>query len=458
MTSTPSNSRYTQLVNQLIFPLHERLKKHHSSSLLKNLEISQWYSPELLQDIQNQNLQHFMAKIYSSVPFYRQLFDQQRIRADSIRQANDLQQLPLLDKATIRQAGQEMVNQNHGKLVRYNTGGSSGEPLIFYMGMDRVSHDVAAKWRATRWWGVDIGDKEAVIWGSPIELGKQDRIKLLRDKLLRSHLIPAFDLHPQSILQYLRKLQTMKPLMIFGYPSVIHQLVQSAEQQQVDLSSLEVKVVFTTSEMLYPHQRQAIETAFQAPVANGYGARDAGFIAHECPEGQLHISSEDIIVEIVDNTGKALPIGCSGEIVITHLGSADFPFVRYRTGDRGRLSKSPCPCGRGLPVLAEVEGRSTDFLTATDGSQIHALAIIYILREVDGIEQFKVTQTAADHVEVQVKADELTNHNQQQIISAIQQRLGRDMTVNLSTTNQIARSANGKFRYVENLYQPTSAS
>ena len=82
-----------------------------------------------------------------------------------------ISRIPFLTKPLIRANVDRLKADGAGKLMRYSTGGSSGEPLVFYMGSDRVSHDVAAKWRATRWWGVDIGDPEIVVWGSPIELG-----------------------------------------------------------------------------------------------------------------------------------------------------------------------------------------------------------------------------------------------------------------------------------------------
>ena len=133
----------------------------------------------------------FVQHIYQHNTYYSGLFKQLNLRAADICSAADLRKLPFLGKREIRAHQDALKCRNIDKLVKYNTGGSSGEPLIFYMGMDRVSHDVAAKWRATRWWNVDIGDTEAVIWGSPIELGKQDCIKQLRDWLIRSHLIPA---------------------------------------------------------------------------------------------------------------------------------------------------------------------------------------------------------------------------------------------------------------------------
>ncbi len=110
-----------------------------------------------------------------------------------------------------------------------------------------------------------------------------------------------------------------------------------------------MNVAFVTAEQLFPHQKRAIAEAFGCAVANGYGGRDLGFVAHECPDGGLHVTAEDILVEIVDEDGRVLPKGEKGEIVVTHFASGDFPFVRYRTGDMGTLSEWLCPCGRGLP-------------------------------------------------------------------------------------------------------------
>ena len=450
MTRSPSPFLYTRLVSGWLFPLHERLKQHHSTALMQQLEASQWQSPEQLQQLQNQNLQGFIRRLQHNNTYYAELFKRLGIDSNDIRNRENLARLPLLTKTDIRANEQKLLCRYGHKRIKYNTGGSSGEPLIFYMGMGRVSHDVAAKWRATRWWGVDIGDTEAVIWGSPIELGKQDRIKQLRDQLFRSYLIPAFDLRPESISVYLKQLQQLRPRMVFGYPSVIEQLALAAQNQQLDLSQLGVEVVFTTSEMLYEHQRQQIEHSFGAPVANGYGARDAGFIAHQCPEGSFHISSEHIIVEIIDQQGQVCPVGTEGEIVITHLASDGFPFVRYRTGDQGTLSDKTCACGRGLPVLEQVKGRSTDFICATDGSKVHALALIYILREIPGMEQFKVIQREDRLTEIQIRTNGHFEQAQLAVIDqSMKQRLGNDMQIDINSVEHFKPSPNGKFRYVE---------
>src|SRR5690606_20877692 len=93
------------------------------------------------------------------------------------------------------------------------------------------------------------------------------------------------------------------------------------------MRDLGIRVAFVTSERLYDDQRRQISDTFGCPVANGYGGRDAGFIAHECPAGGMHITAEDVIVEILDSQGHPLPNGEAGEIVVTHLASRDFPFI-----------------------------------------------------------------------------------------------------------------------------------
>ncbi|MGS0753802.1 hypothetical protein ACVBEH_03010 [Roseateles sp. GG27B] len=104
-----------------------------------------------------------MSHIVRRVPYYRELFADLGIAPGNFANLADLQQLPFLTKLLIR-ANTEALKSGVAKgLARFNTGGSSGEPLIFFIGKNRVSHDVAAKWRATRWWGVDIGDPEISI-------------------------------------------------------------------------------------------------------------------------------------------------------------------------------------------------------------------------------------------------------------------------------------------------------
>jgi phenylacetate-CoA ligase len=440
---------YTSLVSSVLFPLHEQAKGHHSPSLRRQMEESQWWPAERLQELQLARLRRLLAHAQDKVPYYRNLFAEIRFKAEDLRSLADLSRLPFLDKAKIRANIEGLKAEDATDLARFNTGGSSGEPLIFFIGKERVSHDVAAKWRATRWWGVDIGDREIVVWGSPIELGAQDKIRAIRDQVFRTKLLPAFEMSEQKLDRFLAEIRAMRPHMLFGYPSALSHFARHAEAKGLRMDNLGIKVAFVTSERLYDDQRQQISKTFNCPVANGYGGRDAGFIAHACPEGSMHITAEDIIVETVDAQGAPVPAGEAGEIVVTHLATKDFPFIRYRTGDVGVLGDAPCKCGRGLPVLKEIQGRSTDFLVARNGTVMHGLALIYILRDLPQVSAFKIVQESLDLTRVFVVPQ---GHLGEDLANKIKQgfkaRLGNEVEVVVEAVAEIPAEKSGKYRYV----------
>lgn len=440
---------YTRLISSMLFPLQERLKQHSTVPLLRAMERSQWWAPDRIEQLRLERLRALLVQAQTHVPYYRELFARLDFDAAALQGLTDLQKLPFLSKAVIRANTDALKADNARGLARFNTGGSSGEPLIFFIGSERVSHDVAAKWRATRWWGVDIGDPEIVVWGSPIELGAQDRLRLLRDRIMRTRLLPAFEMSERKLDDFVAEIRAMRPRMLFGYPSSLSYIALHAEKRGIPMHDLGIKVAFVTSERLYDHQRDAIERVFGCPVANGYGGRDAGFIAHQCPAGGMHVTAEDIIVEIVGEDGRVLPPGEAGEIVTTHLATGDFPFIRYRTGDVGVLDEQPCACGRGLPLLKEIQGRTTDFVVARDGTMMHGLALIYVVRDVPGVRQFKIVQESLDHTRVLLATDETFDEAAVAgIVSGIGQRLGAGVRVEVERVAEVPKESSGKYRYI----------
>ena len=440
---------YTSFVSSVLFPLHERLKRHDSVAVRRQMEEVQWWQTERLAAFQLQRLRHLMKDVAENVPYYRDLFGQSAFDPASIQSTTDLQRLPFLTKSLIRANTEGLKHAKAQNLARYNTGGSSGEPLIFYIGNKRVTADVAAKWRATRWWNVDIGDPEIVVWGSPIELGKQDRIKHWRDKLMRTELLPAFEMSEGKLDQFIATIRRKRPKMLFGYPSALTHIGKHAQKRGIVMSDLGIKVAFVTSERLYDDQRATISQVFGCKVANGYGGRDAGFIAHECPAGGMHLTADDIVVEIVSEDGQVQAPGVAGEIVVTHLSTNEFPFIRYRTGDIGVLGTALCICGRGLPLLQDIQGRSTDFVVAADGTVMHGLSLIYILRDLPGVKSFKVIQESKQLTRVLLVTDEtFTSDAVAKIVAGFKQRLGAEVSVVVDLVESIPAEKSGKFRYI----------
>ncbi len=440
---------YTNLVSRLLFPLHERLKRHSTVAVRAAMEKTQWISPQRLEELRVGRLRKFLEDCGNRVPYYRKLFAEAGFEAAGLRSLQDLQAIPFLTKKIIRDRTDDLKSERTAGLSRFNTGGSSGEPLVFWIGKERISHDVAAKWRATRWWDVDIGDPEIVVWGSPIELGGQDRIRALRDRVLRTHLLPAFDMSEAKLSGFIDEIIAIRPKMLFGYPSVLSLIARHAEDTLRALDNLGIKVAFVTSERLYDRQREQISRVFGCPVANGYGGRDAGFIAHQCPAGGMHITAEDIILEIVDAHDRVLPPGETGEVVVTHMATSDFPFIRYRTGDLAALDEKLCSCGRSLPLLQRIEGRNTDFVVARDGTIMHGLALIYVVRDLEGVENFKIIQESLELTRIQIETGPRFRETDKQVIAkGVKKRLGEAVEVHIEQLDSIPAEQSGKYRYV----------
>ena len=135
--------------------------------------------------------------------------------------------------------------------------------------------------------------------------------------------------------------------------------------------------------------------------------------------------------------------------VITHVATRAFPFVRYRTRDIGALDESPCGCGRGLPRLTRIEGRATDFVVAQDGTVMHGLALIYAVRDLPGVAQFRIVQHDLSLIDVEVVATaEFQAASEQRIIDDFRARLGASVGVKVTRVGEIPPEASGKHRYV----------
>ena len=442
------------LSKNIVYPLQEFLVRRPTFHYLKTLEESQWYSRPKMEELQLRKLTELFRVALAHSPWHAH-----RIRAAGIELEGgggsvtfeDLRRVPVMTKADATENVDSIVWSGvPGGAYKYNTGGSSGQPLIFYFGRLRQASDAAGRIRARRWWGVDVGDREVYLWGAPVELSKTDRIKTIRDRLLNQLVLNAFEMSSVSMDDYADAIQAFGPKCIYGYASSIALLASHVRERGIRLNLPDLKVVCVTGEPLYAHQRAQIEEVFRAPVANEYGSRDIGFTAHETPRGQMLLMSESLILEVLDPaSGQPVPAGEIGEAVLTGLCSTAQPFIRYRTGDMVRCTDDRCEQGRGLHVISEVVGRSTDFIVRSDGTIMHALAVIYVLRAIPGVLEFKFIQHSVSDVEILVVTDRhWTPAAAAAITSGTRERLGSDVRVTIREVDRIAAEQSGKYRYV----------
>jgi phenylacetate-coenzyme A ligase PaaK-like adenylate-forming protein len=427
------------LVNRLFFPMQERLKGKRTHAKLRELERTQWLEPAALRELQFRRLRAHLEFAYREVAYYRRLLDEHELPPRRIGSLEDFARVPPLTKEIIRTRFDDLRPRTELRGVqRMSTGGSTGAPVSVLVDRERSAFTDATRLRAHRWFGVDMGVREVVVWGSPIELGRQDRIRAARDWVLNSKLLSAFDLGEESLAEYARVVRSVRPMKMFGYASALALLAGYMGREGWRAPAEWPRAVFTTAEPLYEFQRTVIGSTFGCPVAVEYGSRDGGLIANECPAGGLHIAAEGILVEA----------GEDGELLVTNLESFAMPIIRYRTGDIGSLDAGGCSCGRGLPLLGTVEGRRTDFLVLPDGRIMHALAVIYILREIAGVKEFQVLQERLEGITVTVVPDAgFDAQTQEDTASRLRRLLGAGVEVEFRLVESIPRPS-GKHRYV----------
>lgn len=446
----------------LFYRAQESLLRRPTFRLLRELCSSASWTPEQLETLQGARLNTLLRTALAHSPWHAA-----RIRAAGLEARvnagaaglDDLRRLPTMDKRDARENLEGLVWRNvPGGAFRYTTGGSSGQPLIFYYGRSRQAADAACRMAARLRWGVLPGDREAYLWGAPVELGSTDRIKRLRDRAVNHLLLNAFNMTTRRMDEYLATLEAWQPRCLYGYASSLALLAAHALSRRATPVLPDLALVCTTGEPLLPHQREVIASAFSAPVANEYGCRDGGLIAHELPGGLMRVMSEILIVELLDAGGRPVEAGEPGEVTVTHLCSFAQPFIRYRTGD-----VAVADLGTGSHVshgLREIKGRQTDFIIAADGTVMHALAVIYEIRGVEGVDAFKCIQRRPGELLVKIVPNGAwSDAAHRKIETGLRARLGARSEIALEIVSDIPPEASGKHRYVVSLVEaPLSGS
>jgi len=458
---------YSWLARHTLAPVLDFLRGTRTMKCLKELEASQWWSRDKILELQNQRLRQLVRHAYDNVPYYRSLFDARALKPSDIERVEDLVKLPILTKRLIRSNSDNLMTPGFPakELIPNATGGSTGEPLSFYSTRnDLYSRGFAAAQRAYRWAGNEIGDKclslrELRPYWSIMERFRETSAQFFE----RLTLFDTREMSAEKLSLLVRKLEDFQPEFIRGYPSVIYLLAQFIARE--GKPRLRPKAIITTAEQLYDYQRDLYSKVFECETYDYYGSFELHAIACECAEhAGYHIAAENVVVEIVDDEGEPVPVGEEGRILITNLHNYAMPFIRYDIGDVGVTSDKACPCGRGLPLLAALNGRTADVIRTTSGKSIPGIALPWGFLASLGVEQFQIVQESYQRVVVKLvlgreypeeHADKLTR----EITSQYRPILGEDMDIAIEFVDQILPTRAGKRRLViSNLPPPGGES
>lgn len=396
------------------------------------------WGPEPWAEYQKGRLTEILSIAYHDVPYYRhQWAERKRLGDDSDWQV--LENWPILSKQIVRNDPKAFVRESiklHS-LHQDHTSGTSGSPLVLYQTVETIRNWYAlfeARWR--RWNGVDLKDKWAIFGGQLVVKASQSKPPYwVWNQGMRQLYCSSYHISADTISAYIQALIDHKVVYILGYASSLYSIAKLG--LELGLTPPEVKLVLNNAEPLFEHQRETIEAFFRCKVRDTYGMSEMLCAASECDHGSMHVWPETGIFET----------GLNGELISTGLLNKDMPLIRYSTGDVVVFDKRKgCSCGRNLPLIKTVEGRSDDMILTKDGRQVGRLDPIF---KTDlHIMEAQIIQESMDQFTIKVvPAADYCEKDTLLMSDGLKARVG-DVDVNIELVDAIPRTSAGKFKAV----------
>lgn len=326
------------ILHKWIYLIGERIRNPKIRMHYKHLLSSDKMTNVELEKLQLKHLKKLLFHAQAYSPYYTTLLKHFDIQNMTL---GDIEKLPILTKETLRKELKNIQNNpTNDKVFKSSTSGSSGQSLLFTRNLDWDAAARAAQLRGYKWHGVAPWMKNLYFWGFNTNLLKLIPIRIF-DFLVNRKRIFSYD-H--------KTFEKLKPFLhkadyIEGYSSAIFTMSEYYEKNNQKFPN--IKMVKGTSEKIYEAYQKPINNVFHKKMISEYGAAETGIIAFECPEGNMHIAMENVLVEEVED-----------KILVTNLFSYSVPIIRYDLGDYIVLDKTTkCQCGRGHYIIKEITGR-----------------------------------------------------------------------------------------------------
>jgi phenylacetate-CoA ligase len=348
--------------------------------------------------------------------------------------------LPPVSKLEMRQAGSRALTgeQVRPEWLSSSSSGSTGEPFrVYYEPRAWARLKYAVKLRARRACGIGPTDRLAILDTMP-----PHKSTLLERNLGWSRisvLQPAADLA--------HALAAFAPDVVYGLPSA---LLEAGRALQERGQKLQLRMLFTSGELLNG-SRAALSSMFEAPVYDIYGTSETKEIAWQCTHGGMHLNSDVVRLEVLDDSGRSVPTGQEGNLVATVLVNHAMPLIRYLTGDRGALLSGRCSCGRSSPLLGVVSGRLADMLVLAGGQRISPYALTCALERVSGVLRYQVSQLDPARVRVRAIAESAANRETiaHEMRTALRFDVAPFLDADVEFVDRLPTGPRAKFRVVE---------
>ena len=424
--------------------------------VLAKLERTQWQDEAVIRREQGRQLAQLAAHAVRTVPFYQRSRSELQAIVEHGFSDERWRAVPILQRQDAQAAGAALHTKalpaGHGPVGEIFTSGSTGRPLRVLRSRMWGDYWRAITLRDHLWQRRDLDAKLAVIrdsttgkylypeggtgptWGSAeAALGARG---------------PAVSLNLNEPLgRQVEWLARQKPAFLLTLPSNAEALATHCRSEGVAIPSL--RQVITIAETLTPDARAAVREAWNVDVADIYSTREVGYLALQCPSGDgYHIQSEVTCVEVIDDAGRPVQPGEIGRVIVTPLQNFAMPLLRYELGDQAELGE-PCSCGRKLPVLRRVVGRTQQMIRLPSGERLFPLMSSGALRSLVAsapIKLFQLVQKSLDTLELRLVVDrDLSGDERAKLSTLIRKKYHPSFKVDISVNNTIERTKGGKF-------------
>ncbi len=417
---------------------------------LEEFEKMQWYSIDRLKEYQNEKLHSLIKHCYENVPYYKKVMTAGKLKPHDIRSIDDLPKMPILTRDDIKNNFSALTARNFkcSQLSLGHTSGTTGSPLEFYYDNQICLTKNVVDWRQKRWAGVNPGDKLAFFLGRVVVPIAQSKPPFWRINRVLNHLFfSSFHLSKKNIDKYIDKLEQFAPVALEGYPSTAYIIARFLLSRK---RTFPLKAVFTSSETMFPQQKEAIESAFECKLFDFYGLAERVMFATECEAHEGHHLNMDFgVTEILAKDNQPAPPGEMGRIVATGLYNYGMPLIRYQTNDITSLKNERCSCGREFPLMEDVTTKAEDIITTKDGRFISSSILTHPFKPMHNVAESQIIQEDLENIRIKiVKLPAYKDEDTRYLLTEFKKRVGDDMKIEIEFVESIPRTKAGKFRWV----------
>jgi len=446
------NARRAKLFNDLVL----RIRGWDYRPALRDLERLQWASVDQVHEYQKLKLRSLLQHCARHVPFYRSGVLQTSLDSPDVDPIACLGKLPVVTKAMLREDyGQFLARDCARASDVWASSGSTGEPFRFRRDRKSIaSNTFASLARGLRWWNVDFGVRSAMIWSgvrgihgacSSAFLAARRRISW---RLKNICLIDVYELDDRAIQRAYAQLSRFKPVFLRTISSGLYRFCSALDRLGMDGRELKLRCAIYTGESLLPSQKRLVERVLGCRAVCEYGCTELGILALECPQGGIHVNHENLFVEYLRDGLPAEP-GKEAEIVVTDLDDYVAPLVRYAVGDLVVPALERCSCGRSLPVLSSVVGRSHDTIATPGGRAVHALYFTHLFDRLDSVHQFRVVQDRIETIRIELKSPQrIAPADVTYLRRAVEAIMGPGVEVHVVQVSDIPAEPSGKTPWI----------